>query len=800
MKTLFLFLILWVFSQKLNAQNLKGAVQDASGKALPFVSMAVLKMDSSVVKATASNDQGEFIFEKISAGKYIIRAFSVGFLKKYTQVFEVQNEPLLLPNLILLENTTQLKEVQVTTKRPFIEQQLDRMVVNVANSIVGSGSTALEVLTKASGVTVDFQREQIELKGKDGVAVQIDGKLSYLSGADLVAMLRSMSSDNIDKIEIITNPSAKYDAAGNAGIINIRLKKNLNLGTNGLFTLGVGTGQHYRTRSSLQLNHRNDKLNIFGNYSLSKGGNFWDLILERNQPDGNLRNYVDQKTHLIFDDLGQNAKAGIDFSPTKNTTFGIVWTGFWTNHNEDGLANFEAKRLPTEPVYFQTVTQKTFYVNSQNQLGNLNFQHNFKNKAQLSADFDVAYFKRANNNDLNTTATILENGVISPVAQLINATNTNIDILTLKADYNVPISKVWKFETGFKYAKVLSVNEVRLSTGEKDKTILDPNLSSHFEYDEQVKAGYISFSGKINKIDLQAGLRAEHTHSIGNLSNPSQTKIRDYLNWFPSIFLSKPISEKENLIFSYSYRIDRPNYQNLNPARGFIDLYALSQGNIDLRPQYTHALELRYAHKNGFFGSLASNFVNDWVLAINNVADGNKIIRQSQNLGDNQNYVLTLGKPFTISKAWQMQTSLLGLYNQFQFDYEGKNYNNKNLSGRLNFSNGFTLGHGWTAELNGWVNSPRINTIQEVPWLSNFDTGLQKVVNQKVKLKLSLQNIFFTPVGLSVINGTSSYQNDRLQLDTRIVMLNVNYVFGNQKVKDSRQRKSGADDESKRAN
>ncbi len=798
MRTLILLLISINFA--CSQTILKGTIQDSTGKYLPFVSVALLKTDSSLVKATATNEQGEFNFDKISAGKYIIRAFSVGFLKKYTQVFEVIKEDIQLPKIQLFEAATQLKEVQVITKRPFIEQQIDRMVVNVANSIVGSGSTALEVLTKAPGITVDFQREQIELKGKDGVAVQIDGKLSYLSGPDLVAMLRSMSSDNIDKIEIITNPSARYDAAGNSGIINIRLKKNVNLGTNGLFTLGVGTGQYYRTRSSLQLNHRSEKLNIFGNYSISKGGNFWDLTLERNQPDGNLRNYVNQNTHLVFDDLGQNAKAGMDFSPNKNTTVGIVWTGFWTNHDENGNANFEARRLPTEPIYFQTSTQKTFSVISQNQLGNLNFQHNFKNKAQLSADFDIGYFKRENQNNLNTNATVLGNGAIMPVPQLINATNTSIDILTFKVDYSVPISKIWKFETGFKYAKVLSINDIRLSSGEKDKTVLDPNLSSHFEYDEQVKAGYLSFSGKINKVDLQAGLRVEHTHSVGNLNVPSQIKTREYLNWFPSLFLSKPISEKENLIFSYSYRIDRPNYQNLNPARGFVDLYAISQGNIDLRPQYTHALELRYAHKKGFFSSLASNFINDWVLAINNVTEGNKVIRQSLNLGETQGYILTVGLPLTLSKAWQIQTSLLGLYNQFQFDYEGKSYNNKNFSGRLNFSNGFTIGHGWTAELNGWVNSPRINTIQEIPWLSNFDTGIQKIISQKVKLKLSLQNIFFTPTVINIINGTSSYQNDRLQLDTRIVMLNMNYIFGNQKVKDSRQRKSGADDESKRAN
>ena len=800
MKTLYLFPILWVFSQKLNAQSLKGTVQDCLGKALPFVSVAVLKTDSSLVKATASNEQGEFVFEKIKSGKYMIRAFSIGLMKKYTQVFEVQNEPLLLPNLILLENTTQLKEVQITTKRPFIEQQLDRMVVNVANSIVGSGSTALEVLTKAPGVTVDFQKEQIELRGKEGVIVQIDGKQTYLAGADVVGMLRGMSSDNIDKIEIITNPSAKYDAAGNAGIINIRLKKNVSLGTNGVLMLGAGSGQHFRGRTGITLNHRTEKLNFFGNYNFNKTGNYFDLTLFRDQPDGNLRNYVNQHTHLYFNDLGHNAKAGIDYSIDKNTTIGVVFTGFWLHHPQDGPADFMAQRSLSQPAYLQVSTQKSILENIQNQLANLNFQHTFKNKSQLTTDFDYGHFQKDFMNTLNSTALILDQTAVPPVPKIVNNLNTTIDIKTLKVDYNTVISKTWKLETGVKFANIRTDNELVLMSGTNDKQTIDPSQSSQFSYQEQVGAGYINMSGKIGKAEVQAGLRAENTHSVGNLTVPSQIIIRDYLNWFPSLFVSKPISTKENLVFSYSYRIDRPNYQNLNPARSFVDLYALSQGNIDLRPQYTHALELRYAHKNGLFCSLASNFVSDWVLAINNVAEGNKTIRQSQNLGDNQGYILTVGMPFTISKAWQLQTSLLGLYNQFQFDYEGKNYNNKNISGRLNFSNGFTLGHGWTAELNGWVNSPTINTIQEIPWLSNFDTGLQKVVSQKVKLKLSLQNIFFTPVNISVINGTNSYQTGRLQLDTRIVMLNMNYIFGNQKVKDSRQRKSGADDESKRAN
>lgn len=794
-KQLVLFVFLFPFWGL--SQTLKGNVQNPQGGGLPFVSVGLLNRDSSVVKATATDAQGQFVFEKIKAGSYLLTATAIGYQKGYSAVFEANGS---VSVLVLQETSTQLKEVQVVTKRPFVEQQLDRTVVNVANSIVGSGSTALEVLTKAPGVTVDFQRELIELRGKEGVVVQLDGKQSYLSGADLVNMLRAMSSDNIDKIEIISNPSAKFDAAGNAGIINIRLKKNVNFGTNGLLSLGAGSGQHYRTRGGLQLNHRTEKWNIFGNYSANKGGNFWDLALERDQPDGSLRNYIDQHTHLVFDEFGQNAKVGLDYSPGKNTTIGAVWTGFWTNHDEDGYADFAARRTPSEAIYLQTNTQKVFYNNSQNQLVNFNFQHNFKNKGQLSADVDWGLFRRANKNNLITTALILTQNAQKPIENLINETSTAIDIRTFKADYSAALSKIWKMEAGLKHAYVNSINDITLQTGDKGKLVLDPNLSSHFEYRERVNAGYVNLSGKIKNADIQAGLRAEHTHSVGSLSVPNQTKTRDYLNWFPSFFISKPISAKQTLLFSYSYRIDRPNYQKLNSARGFVDLYAYSQGNIDLVPQYTHAIELRYALKSGFFASLAANYITDLTFDLNYVVEGNKVVRLTQNMGNSQGYVVTVGLPITVAKAWQAQASLLGFYNQFQFEYEGKNWNAKNVAARLNFNNGFVLGHGWTAELNGWVNSPRVNTIMEIPWLSNVDAGVQKSVSQKMKLKLSLQNVFFTPVVKTTYRGVNSFQTDHLQMDTRILLLNLTYAFGNQKVKAARQRKTGAEDESRRAN
>ena len=796
MKNLLFFLCL---SPICFAQTLKGTIQDASSKGIPFASVALLKADKSIAKTTVADEQGHYFFEKIAVGNYALAAFSVGFANYESQVFELKSNQ--FQNLVLQETTTQLAEIQVVVKRPFVEQQLDRTVVNVANSIVGSGSTALEVLTKAPNVTVDFQKEQIELRGKEGTIVMIDGKQSYLSGSDLVAMLRGMLSDNIDKIEIITNPSAKYDAAGNSGIINIKLKKNTALGTNGLLSLGGGSGVHYRSRAGLQLNHRTEKLNLFANYSGNKGQNFFELDLFRNQPDGNQRNLVKEFTHLIFDDEGHNLKTGIDYSPTKNTIVGIVWTGFWNKHKQDGEASFDARRSESSPVYLQTSTHKTQGEPSKNQLVNVNFLRTFKNNSQLSVDLDYGKFNKDFDNNLLTETLVLTGDVARPVPNLNNYAQTEVLIKTAKADYNVALSKVWKLETGIKIANVETTNQIVLKTGEMASTmVLDPTLSSDFIYTENVTAAYLNFSGSINKLTLQAGLRAENTHSVATLSVPKQERVRDYLNWFPSLFISKPLSDKQTLILSYSHRINRPNYQYLNPAKSFINLFTFSQGNIDQIPQYTHALELRYALKNGFSASLSANYIKDFVMPVNSVIEGNKLRRLYQNIGNVNGYSLTLNQPITITKQWQMQAMMTGFYDTFNYEYEEKNWTPHNLSARLSINNGFMFGKGWTVELNGWVNSPTVKAVQKSTWLGMVDLGLQKAVLPQAKLKLSVQNVFFNLLDNNTIVTPNSFQSAIVNMDSRVAMLNFSYTFGNQKVKDSRQRRMGAEEESRRAN
>lgn len=798
--------------QAFSQTTLNGAIHDGTGKPLPFASVALLNARDStdtsarLAKGTASDQQGFYVFENVRPGRYVVRATAVGYQKVHSTVLDVTNSPIDVPALALAEVTGKLNEVQVTAKKPFVEQQLDRMVVNVANSIVGSGSTALEVLEKSPGVTVDYQNERVQLRGKEGVIVQIDGKQTYLSAQDVIALLRSMSSDNIETIELITNPSAKYDAAGNSGIINIRLKKNSNVGTNGTASLAGGSGRFDRERGSIQLNHRAKKLNLFGNYSLNRGGNYWDFQLDRNQPDPGQadafrRNVVSQYTYLKFRDLGQNAKAGLDFSPSKNTTVGVVWTGFWSDHSEDGPAGASFRRTENGPVYLQTQTHKTYSVVSQNQIGNLNIQHSFGPKGgQLSADVDVGHFSRQFSNSLLTETLIAIGDVSLPAAGLLITQPATVDIRTLKADYNRPLSKGWKLETGLKSASVKTDNDLNLSSGSDGILVPDPSLSNHFQYTERVNAAYVSVTGNWGKTNVQAGLRAEHTHSEGNSLTLNQVVTRDYLKWFPSVFVSRPLSPDQTLTFAYSYRIDRPNYQNLNPARGYVDPYAYSQGNAYLKPQFTHALEGKLSLKNGVFVSLGASYTTDLMFFTIHALEGNKTYVTTENLGHSQGYTVTLSWPVTVVKGWQLQTNVLGYYNRFQYDYEGTVLQIQNVAGRFNGNNAFTLGHGWTAELNGWVSTPSVTGIWSSPWMGALDTGVQKAISSALKIKFSVQDVFHTNRFRPSVSTPTGTQRGVLTFDTRVALLNLTYTFGNQKLKGERQRRTGSDDETRRAN
>ncbi len=802
--TCLLFTFISVLALHASGQSITGRVQDSAGKPLPFVNVLLLNSaDSTLVKGAASDEGGAYMIEGVSAGNYLLSATMIGYKKVFSApiIFTNGHTKLLAPILALAEDAEQLKEVTVVAIRPFVEQQIDRTVVNVANSIIASGSTALEVLEKAPGVTVDRQNDAIALRGKDGVIVQIDGKQTYLAMSDVVALLRSMPSDNIDKIELITNPSAKYDAAGNSGIINIRMKKDNSVGTNGSLSLAGGTGRHDRERGSLQINHRSRKLNLLGNYSANRGGNYWTLVTNQDRTEGEDRTVAYQDTYLRFRDWGQNAKAGLDYAIGKNTTIGLLWTGFWSHHQEDGPASSYFRRQPAEPVYLQAITDKDLSTDISNQVGNLNVQHSFGAKGgDISADVDLGHFQRTFSNALVTETTRFDDPS-QTLDGLLNQMPTTIDILTFKTDYNRSIAGSWKMETGLKHSLVRTDNNLTISRGPVEDLQPDPLLSNHFQYTERVNAAYVSISGKLAaKTELLLGLRAEHTHSKGNSITLDRVVERDYVNLFPSVFLTRPLTPNHSLSLSYSRRIDRPNYESLNPARSYADPYLYTQGNPYLQPQYTQALELRHGYKEEIFTSLGANYTQDLMFHVIQPVDSVTTERTPLNIGKSQIYNLTISFPITLLKGWTLQTTLTGYYNQFQFIYQEVPMSVQQLSGRINGTSTLLLGKGWTAELSGWINSSRKNAMTRYPWRGSVDAGLQKAVNDRLKAKLSLQDIFHTNWHIGDIQTQNFNQYYKLTFDTRVVMLNLTYSFGNQQLKKVRQRKTGSEEEMQRTN
>ncbi len=783
-------------------QLISGQVQ-ASQQPVQQANVSLRKLpDSSMVRIVITDDSGRYHIAPVPPGTYSITISKTGYKKQMVSPVTMQahNTRIDLPVIVLLPAPVQLDEVTVTGKRPFIEQKTDRTVVNVANSIIGSGSTALEVLEKAPGITIDQQNDQIMFRGKEGVIVQIDGKQTYLSVTDAVAMLRSMPASNIDRIELISNPSARYDAAGNAGIIDICLKKNNNIGTNGTAMAGAGSGRYGRQRANLQINHRTARINLFGNYGVGREGNYRNFDINRAVTESMQTNYVEQHSFIRFRNHAHNAKAGVDYFINKQTTIGVVWTGIWDVSRETSPATALFRHQPNGEAYLGTLTDKTLSNIQSNHLFNVNLLHSFPGKAQLTADIDFGKFNRQFSNFL-TTQTLVPIDPTQPSAYLLSDMPTTINILTFKADYNKPILKGWKLEAGIKMSRVRSDNNLQLSTSTNGNLALDTALSNHFLYAENVYAGYVSAAGKIGpKTDVLLGVRAEYTHSQGNSLTYHNIVTRKYLNLFPSFFITRALHKNHQLNFSYSYRIDRPNYQSLNPARSYIDPFAYSSGNPFLNPQYTHSFEIKHGYKNKIFTAVGATYTTDLVFFVVQPIDAKTTQRKPENIGIAQGYYLTVTFPVAIIKGWTMQNSLTGTYNQFQYQYKFIPLRSAQFAGRINSANAFVFGKGWTGELSGRLNTPSVNAITRTPWLGSMDVGLQKSFLIKWKAKLVVQDVWHSNYFKGKIDVPAFTNSVWITADSRIALLTISFSFGNQQLKGSRQRKTAADEEMQRTN
>ena len=727
----------------------------------------------------------------------------VGYQKAFSAIFELNEgqAPLTIPSLLVAENTQTLQEVKVVTKKPFVEQQIDRMVVNVENNIGSAGGTALEVLEKAPGVTIDRQNDRLQFKGRQGVMVMIDGKLQQISMQDLMNILQSMPSDNVEKIELISNPPSKYDAAGNTGLINIVLKKNKNFGMNGNYTLGAGYGKYEKLNGSLGLNYRNAKYNAFGNVSVFHGRFQNTQDIDRTIAYQDQITYMDQNSPRIGNPQNLSFRGGVDFFVSPKTTIGVLATGFLNQFKMNGISKTDFRdKTETLTSRFETNTYNHNQLN--NYTANINLKHDFGKGRELTADADYSMFDGNSGNDLYTTYYSPSN-VETSKDIFRNIMPSDIQIAAAKIDYIHPLKK-GKIETGAKSSYVSTDNDMHFEKQIDNVWVLDPTRSNQFIYKENINAAYVNYSAPLNKkTQLQVGLRAEHTHSQGNSVTLNNVVERNYVNLFPSVFVSRTLDTNNVINVSFSRRIDRPNYRNLNPFQFFLDPYTFQEGNPNLRPQFTNSFQITHVFKGAFSTTWGYSRVNDVIAdqIPKQIASENKTYVTTENLDHQDSYNLTLSIPVNVKKWWTMQNNISAFYNRYRSFYYGADLDLGQFGATVFVTNNFTLPKGYTAELSGFWNSPTQYNLLQAKAQGQISAGFAKSLwNRKASFRVNINDIFF----MNRFAGTVKYQDLNFRVysrwESRQVRVSFTYRFGNQNIKAARQRSTSGDDLRNRAN
>lgn len=782
----FLFISLCVKGQS-GGPSIEGSILDASGNPIVSASVSLLNArDSSVIKSTLTDKSGKYSFTNIPTSKYVILATSVGYGKAYSEKLELlfQNHSGRNQSLVLSSETKNLKEVTVVSRKPMIEQKIDRTVVNVEAAVTNAGSTALEVLEKSPGVQVD-KDGNISLKGKQGVIILLDGRPSYLTASELANMLKGMQASQLEQIEIMTNPPAKYDAAGNSGVINIKTKKNKAKGFNGSVTAGFGHGQYYKTNENLSLNYRKGKVNIFSNYSFGKSESFQELMIHRRyrNEDNSTRAIFEQTALWRSSRMNNNLKMGMDYSLTKKTTLGIVISGFYNPEHEAGN-NTSFLQDPASKVDSIVQSSSSSEEIWKNGSVNLNMRHQFDSTGrELTADVDVIKYISSNNQHFVNTS-FSPSWIKKYDEQLRGDLPIDIQIYSGKIDYTHPLKKGAKLELGWKSSYVVTDSKAKYFEPANGEWQPDYKRTNFFEYKENVNAAYINLNKQITKkLGMQAGLRFENTNYIGyqygNIQKADSSFNSTYNGLFPTIYFSYAADKNNQFGVSFGRRIDRPAYQDLNPFMFFVDKYTYGQGNPYLKPQYSNNIEVSHIFKGVFTTTVNySSTKNMFMETFDQEGEYATIVRRG-NIGRRQNAGISINAQIPVGKWLTSNVYTNYNYNKFSGVLNGENLEVEGGTMVFNVNNQVRFNKLWSAELSGWYRTRGIEGQIAIQPMGQLSAGVSRqVLKGKGSLKLNVRDIFYTQVVKGRMDFKSTEASFINMRDTRVANLSFTYRFG----------------------
>jgi outer membrane receptor protein involved in Fe transport len=794
-----LCLCLFVWAQD-SAGSVHGSVMDATHEPLPFANILLFNAsDSTLAKAEYASEDGSFKMLNIEPGDYWLKASFVGLPDYISELLIVQaNNTTKIPPVVLDQVGTELAEVVVTALKPLIEVKPDKTVFNVEGSINATGNTAFELMRKAPGLIVD-NNDNIILLGKSGVKIFIDGRPSPLSADDLVEMLKSMQSDQIEAIEIITNPSSKYEAEGNAGIINIRMKKDKRHGTNANITLGYTIGVFPKYNGSTSVNHRNKKMNVFGSYSHSTGNRRNNFNLYREQ----LGMVYDQRNIRTADYMNHNFKAGADYLINDKNTIGLSVDGFISDRNDFNDGKTAISIANSNVVDSLLVATSRNSSETSNLDYNLNYRYDGGTGLIWNFDANFGQFRRAGDSYQPNFYTSPDEKEVFTERIFSSETPTNIDLLSFKVDHERTVLG-GKLETGLKFSNVTTDNTFNFYDVNEGVNILDAERSNNFIYDEKVAAAYFNFQRQFEKWGIQAGLRVEQTNSIGTLTSMQAGEDdevkRSYIDYFPSGGITYQASPKTSWRLNYSRRINRPSYQDLNPFEYKLDELTYQRGNPFLQPQYTQAIQLTNSYNYRYNTTLSYSYTKDYFTQIIDTTETSRSFISQKNLANQQVISLSFGAPITINKWWNVYANVNAYQQLNNADFgDGKIVDVKISAISLYNQHTFMLPKGVSMEISGFYNSPSIwGGTFKTKSMWGVDAGIKmKVLNGRGNVKVSVGDIFNTQnwTGNSDFGGVKIATSGNWE--SRRLRVNFSYLFGNDKVK-SRNRKTGLEDEKNR--
>lgn len=784
-----------------------GSINGNDGKPLEAATVLLVKQkDSSIVKTSISDKQGQFVFNKISGGKYFISVSAQGYKNSKTGLVVIDSISHIvnLQAINLALNEKNLTGVTVVTQKSFIDRKIDRLIINVAASPMSAGQSAYDILEKSPGVTID-ENDNISLAGKAGVMIFIDGKPSYLAGRDLTNFLRGLPASQLDQLEIMTQPPARYDASGDAGIINFKTKKNQANGFNGSVSAAAILSDHFKTRNSIVLNWKKNKFNFSANYSYAALKNYSNQHIEREfrkDAHTNFNRYLDQYANLVWSQYPHNVKLTMDYNASKKTTLGIVLSGTFSNNyqNTPGV-------IAISDSLHQLAQYTNYITSSKNPVSNpginFNMQQKFSKGKELTADADYIYYHNPASQSSYNYVFDKNGNPLEPVL-LKNSVPLNITIYSFKSDYSQPLTANAKLEAGFKLSDVKTDDDVRYSAfnQQQGQWLPDSGRTTHFLYEENINAAYVTLNKELNKKwSMQAGLRIEQTNAKGNEVLKSTGFKRNYTNLFPTVYLSYAHDEKNNFRLSYDRRINRPSYQFLNPFQSVIDQFTFQQGNPLLKPIMTDNIEFSYDHAGQI--NLTFNYTMTHRLFspyMQTVKQGNNYItlQTPVNVASRRNMGIDLNYHKSLTKWWNTNVDIHLFNNRINDVIDSSGVVAGITIFFLTVSNQFPLKKGWAIDLSGFYRTKRLEgfPVYAIPG-GAFSVGVSKKIKTRTTFTVNANDPFrLLKGGIMSDRETFSFHTINRN-ENRYVTLTVNYRFGKTPQQQNRRNHGTTDEQSR---